>query len=201
MEQKNRARESALALSREVIRHSANAIRSIHRGEVQSAQELLALARSAADKMKETATPYGDLYWAGYVQDALKEFAEASLTVALIREDPLPEPEELGVEYPAYLNGLGEAVGELRRHILDKLREGDVLEAEKKLDQADDIYYQLFTFDFPEAVTGGLRRTVDAVRSLLERTRGDVTNAVRQLRLETALETWSQKLMDADRSY
>lgn len=198
MEQKSRARESALTLSREVIRLSANAIQSVHRGEEQFAQELLTLARSAADRMKEAVALYGDLYWAGYVQDALKEFAEASLTLALIKEEPLPEPEELGVEPSAYLNGLGEAVGELRRHILDKLREGDVLEAEKKLDQADDIYYQLFTFDFPEAVTGGLRRTVDAVRSILERTRGDVTNAVRQLRLENALEAWSQKLKNTD---
>ncbi|MGQ9524158.1 MAG: haloacid dehalogenase [Armatimonadota bacterium] len=187
-ELRNQARERALALSRNVVRTSANAIRHVHRGEIDGARELLAQAAEAVRQMREAASPYGDILYAGYVHDAQKEFAEAACVLALILEEPLPEPEELLVEPAAYLNGLGEAIGELRRHILDKIRLGEVPDAERKLQIADDVYYNLIVFDYPEALTGGLRRTTDAMRALLERTRGEVTLALRQLRLEQALE-------------
>ena len=186
-DRKNAVRESCLARSREVVRASANAIRHIHRGDAEGAQSLIDAARGAVEEMKAQSAGYGDIYVSGYVQDAQKEFVEAACTLALILDRPLPEPEELGVEYPAYLNGLGECVGELRRHILDRIRGGEILDAERKLQQADDVYYALTLFDYPEPLTGGLRRTVDAMRGILERTRGDVTNALRQLRLEEAL--------------
>jgi translin len=186
-EQKNGVREACLARSREVVRASANAIRHIHRGDMPGAEGLLKQAREAVAEMKTQSLGYGDVYGSGYVQDAQKEYTEAACILALIGDQPLPEPEELGVEYPAYLNGLGETVGELRRHILDQIRRGEILDAERKLQLADDVYYALTLFDFPEPLTGGLRRTVDAMRGILERTRGDVTNALRQLRLEEAL--------------
>lgn len=186
-EKKNAVRETCLARSREIVRASANAIRHIHRGDAEGAQALLRDARSAVEEVKTKAVDYPDIYVSGYMQDAQKEYVEAACTLALIREQPLPEPEELGVEYPAYLNGLGECVGELRRHILDQIRRGEILDAERKLQAADDVFYALTTFDFPEPLTGGLRRTVDAMRGILERTRGDVTNALRQQRLEEAL--------------
>ena len=186
-DRKNGVRELCLARSREEVRASANAIRHIHRGDTEGAGELLAQAHVAIADMRNEASPFKDVYVSGYVHDAQKEYAEAACTVALIRDAPLPEPEELGVEFPAYLNGLGECVGELRRHILDRIRRGEILEAERKLQQADDVYYALTMFDYPEPLTGGLRRTVDAMRGLLERTRGDVTNALRQHRLEEAL--------------
>lgn len=186
-EKKNAVRENCLARSREIVRNSANAIRHIHRGDREGAHALLADTRRAVEEVKAQAAGYADIYVSGYVQDAQKEYVEAACILALIREDPLPEPEELGVEYPAYLNGLGETVGELRRHILDQIRRGEILDAERKLQQADDVYYALTLFDYPEPLTGGLRRTVDAMRGILERTRGDVTNALRQLRLEEAL--------------
>lgn len=186
-EKKNAVRENCLARSREIVRASANAIRHIHRGDTGGAQALLHDARTAVEEVRNQAVDYPDIYVSGYMQDAQKEYVEAACTLALIREEPLPEPEELGVEYPAYLNGLGECVGELRRHILDLIRKGDILGAERKLQQADDVFYALTLFDYPEPLTGGLRRTVDGMRGILERTRGDVTNALRQLRLEEAL--------------
>jgi translin len=192
-EARNQAREKVLALSREVVRTSANAIRHVHRNEIEAARAMLNEAGAAIKQIKEIAAGYGDILYAGYVHDAEKEYAEAACVLSLIQEELLPEPEELGVEFTAYLNGLGEAVGELRRHILDKIRVGEILDAERKLQTADDIYYNLIVFDYPEALTAGLRRTTDAMRSLLERTRGDVTNALRQLRLEQALEAASRE--------
>ena len=192
-EARNQAREKVLALSREVVRTSANAIRHVHRNEIEAARAMLNEAGAAIKQIKEIAADYGDILYAGYVHDAEKEYAEAACVLSLIQEELLPEPEELGVEFAAYLNGLGEAVGELRRHILDKIRVGEILDAERKLQTADDIYYNLIVFDYPEALTAGLRRTTDAMRSLLERTRGDVTNALRQLRLEQALEAASRE--------
>ena len=197
-ELRNTAREKVLALSREVVRTSANAIRHVHRNEIDGARALLSEAANAVRQMRDTAAPYGDVLYAGYVLDAQKEFAEAACVLALILDEPLPEPEELMVEPSAYLNGLGEAIGELRRHILDKIRAGQIPDAERKLQVADDVFYNLIVFDYPEALTSGLRRTTDAMRSLLERTRGDVTLALRQLRLEQALETAVQAGLKKD---
>ena len=131
--------------------------------------------------------PYPSIYWAGYVQDAMKEAAEAAITLAIVADRPLPEPAELGVEDAAYLNAMAEAASELRRQVLDRLRENDLPRAEYLLGTMDDIYAALVTVDFPDAITGGLRRTTDALRAVLERTRGDVTMAATQGRVERAL--------------
>ncbi|MBI5668667.1 MAG: haloacid dehalogenase [Chloroflexi bacterium] len=189
-ELKNAARDSAIARSREVIRHCAEAIRAIHRREWTNAEVKLASARSAANEMRAGIADYPDLYHAGYSQDALKEVVEAFCTYAIIRNEPLPTPESLEVEQATYLNGLAEAATELRRFILDILRreEGGTAEAERLLEWMDDVYDQLVTFDFPDAITGGLRRQTDIVRGVLERTRGDLTTTIQQLRLQAALQ-------------
>jgi translin len=144
--------------------------------------------------MVDGVADYADLYYAGYTQDALKEFAEANITYALITNRPLPDPDELGVEYAAYLNGLGEAAGELRRHVLDLIRHGDLERGEEILSMMDDIYGVLVTIDFPNAITGGLRRTTDMVRGVLERTRGDLTMSLRQEKLQQALRDFEEKV-------
>ena len=184
---KNQAREQALPLCREALRHSANAIRAVHRGEFEAAQELIERAAGLLREARAALRDHPDIFYAGFVHDAQKEFAEASLTLALVAGRPLPPPEELGVERAAYLNGMGEVVGELRRHLLDSLRSGDVDHCEWCLTAMDDIYSVLVTFDYPDAMTGGLRRTTDNVRGILERTRGDLTLAVRQRDLERKL--------------
>ncbi len=187
LEAKNTARDEVLRRSRALIRECSLAIRATHRGEFEAAAGLLAAARAAADEMINGVRQYPDLYYAGYTQDALKEFAEASITYALITDSPLPDPAELGVEDAAYLNGLGEAVGEMRRYVLDIIRHGRTKRAERILQAMDDIYGVLVTMDFPKALTSGLRRTTDMVRGVLERTRGDLTMAMRQERLSAAL--------------
>ncbi|HMQ53553.1 MAG TPA: haloacid dehalogenase [Anaerolineae bacterium] len=187
-------RDKTLARSRELIRYCANSIRATHRGEDPEALSLLQTANEIAAEMVAETQPYPDVYWAGYTQDALKELAEAHLTRAIVQAEPLPSPESLKIEYPAYLNGLAEAAGELRRFALDALRRGDVSQAERILDHMDEIYTVLIAIDFPSAITGGLRRTTDMVRGVLERTRGDVTTAVRQEAMKVALERFEQRM-------
>ncbi len=186
-ETKNAARERALTTSRKVIQHSALTIRAVHRAEYDEAARLMAQAREAAQHMRDDARLHPDLYYAGYVQDALKEFAEASIVNALVQGQPLPDPDALGVEYAPYLNGMGEAAGELRRHALDLIRQGRAHEAEGTLQWMEDIFSVLVTVDYPDAITSGLRRTADMVRGVLERTRGDLTMAMKQEELKAAL--------------
>jgi translin len=188
LEAKNGAREQALKLSRQVVQHSAHTIRAAHRGEFDASAQLLAQARESAQQMRDGAREHPDLYYAGYVQDALKEFAEASIVNALVQGLALPDPDGLGVEYAAYLNGMGEAAGELRRHALDLIRQGKPKDAEETLQWMEDIFSVLVTVDFPDAITGGLRRTADMVRGVLERTRGDVTMTIKQEELKAALQ-------------
>jgi translin len=192
MTAKTAAREDALKLSREAIQHCAYGIRAVHRAEFDQARDRLRQARSLVARMAESLQPFPDLYYAGYVQDAQKEYAEAAAVYALIHGDPLPSPEALEVDPAPYLNGLGETVGELRRYALDCIRKGDVARAEASLDQMQAIYEVLVTIDFPDAVTRGLRRTTDVTRGILEKTRGDLTVAVRQEQLERALRDFEQ---------
>lgn len=194
LEAKNAARDAALATSRELIRHCALSIRATHRAEYNAASDLLGQARAIAAQMKDHVAAYPDLYFTGYVQDALKELAEAHVVHALITGKPLPDPDTLGVDYAAYLNGLGEAAGELRRYSLDIIRHDTSEKVELVLNAMEDIYSLLVTMDFPDALTGGLRRTTDMVRGVLERTRGDLTVAARQEKLERTLHEFENRI-------
>ena len=187
------AREKALRSCRQVIRYSATAIRALHRQEQDKAGELLRSTYKLIQNINHDLAQHGELLYSGFVHDAKKEFAEASITLALITEEKLPKPETLGVDYAAYLNGLGEAVGELRRYILDSIRRGDLSRCEELLATMDGIYGVLMTMDFPELITHGLRRTTDAIRGIVERTRGDFTVALRQRELEAKLDNLSNR--------
>jgi translin len=191
---KDAARERALPLCREVIRHSGNAIRAIHRQQFDQAAELLQTAGKLAQEAGQSITEGSELSNTGFLRDAQKEYAEGSITLALIKGEKLPHPDELGVDYAAYLNGMGEAVGELRRYLLDGLRRGDLSCGEELLQAMDDIYSTLVTIDFPDAITGGLRRTTDMVRGVLERTRSDLTLTLQQKELEAKLDSFRGKI-------
>jgi translin len=189
---KNVVRDTTLGRSRELIRYCALSIRAIHRHEWEEAEKLLNTARQAAGVMAADLAQYGDLYEAGYTQDALKELVEAHTLYAMVRGQPIPGPADLQVPSAAYLNGLAEAASELRRFILDLIRLGRTREGEPYLTIMDDVYIHLVTMDFPDALTGGLRRTTDMLRGVLERTRGDLTVAVRQEELEAAMQAFEQ---------
>jgi translin len=197
-EEKNRAREGALSRSREVIRSSANTIRAVHRHDFDLAARLLAEARAALETATASVAGFPDVQYAGFVHDAQKEFAEASTVLTVLRGEPLPGPEEVGVDWPAYLNGLGEAIGELRRFLVDGLRRNELSAGDALLQAMDDIYDVLVTIDYPDGMTGGLRRTTDVARGILEKTRGDLTVAVRQDRLERQLRTVEDRAFEAD---
>ncbi len=197
LEAKNTAREMALKTSREVVRQSANAIRAIHREEFDEARSLMDEARRKVHETSELLKDQRDIYYAGYVQDAQKEYAESELTMALIRDMPLPSHQELGVECASYLNGFGEAIGECRRHVLDLLRSGKIERAEALLNIMDEVFYVLVSYDYPEAVTAGLRRTTDMVRGVLERTRGELTITISQKELKDTINSAMARFSDA----
>jgi len=194
-EAENQVREETLRRSRELTRLCATAIRASHRNNFDEAERLLAEARAVAAQIREDTAAHPAIFYAGYTQDALKEMAEAHITVALAHHSLLPEPEALGVEYPAYLNGLAEAASEMRRRALDLIRRGHPQEAEQLLEAMDTIYGLLVTFDFPDAITGGLRRRTDQLRGVLERTRGDLTLSIRQEQLQRALQAFEERMI------
>lgn len=194
LEAKNAAREEALRLSRLLVQHASRAIRAVHRYEWDEAERILTDAQRIVGNLKAATRPQPELYAAGYAQDALKEYAEAHITRALALGQDLPDPDALGVEYAAYLNGLGEAIGEMRRHSLDVIRRGDIEHAERLVEAMDEVYAFLTTVDYPDAVTNGLRRTTDMVRGVTERTRGDLTTAARQEKLQAALRDFERRL-------
>jgi len=188
-------RDSALAEARQLTRACSLAIRAVHRDDEASMQEQLAEARKLAESISGSLKEeHPDLYFAGYTQDALKEYVEANVTCALIQNRALPPPEELGVTGFTYLNGLAEVVGELRRKALDILRHGYSQEAERLLSIMDDIYSVLVTMDYPDAITNGLRRQTDLARGIIEKTRGDMTASLRGEHLEQAMMRLSAKL-------
>ena len=184
----NAAREQGLRESRAAIRDCANSIRAVHRGEMDVAKELQAEARAKLTKAQDAMRDFPQVYFAGYLQDAEKEYAEALCTYAIINGEGLPTPEDCNVGDAPYLNGISEVIGELRRHLLDTIRHGDLARGEELLDAMDDIYYVLVSMDFPDAITGGLRRSTDIARSIMERSRGDLSITIVPRGVQEAIE-------------
>ncbi len=195
---RTQVRDQALAQARQLTRHAAHTIRAIHRGEVENALVELQQAGELAQGLKTSLANFPDLFYAGYTQDAIKEYTEASITFALIQNKDLPSPEDLGVETATYWNGLAEVVGELRRRCLDILRQGYSNEAERLLGCMDEIYTHLVTMDYPDAVTQGLRRQTDLVRSIVEKTRGDLTLSLRFQLMEHSLIEYTRRVEEAE---
>ncbi len=153
-------------------------------------------AKAAIDEGLVAARDHPEIRFAGYLQDAQKEYAEARITEAVVTGvSQLPTPEELGVEDAPFLNGMAEAIGEGRRHILDLLRHGEVDRGEAILSAMDDIYYVLVSMDYPDAITMNLRRSTDVARSLIEKTRGDLSIAIVQRQLRDALDRHAKDVL------
>jgi translin len=196
-EARNRAREEAFALSRACIRSCSMAIRSVHRGEMSQAQRHADDAKSTLKTIREVLKDQPELRYAGFVDDAEQEVTEALNVLSIIRDHTVLTPDEVGVELVSYLSGMGDVTGELRRHILDLIRQRKPEEGEYFLDTMEEIFYLLMLFDYPEAITKGLRRKSDLARSMLERTRGDLTNAVEMHNAALSIRGLEDKLKDA----
>lgn len=193
-EQINEVREKSIALARVLTRTCSNAIRTIHRMEWESAELQLAEVRQTAQNLQNLLANHPDLYYSGNTQDALKEYVEAFLTYRLVQGEALMTPQDLNVISSTYINGLAEAASELRRQILDRLRKGDFAEAERMLESMDQVYVELMSMGYPDAITGGLRHRTDALRAVLERTRGDLTLSLQQHQLQQALNHLAERL-------
>ena len=189
---KDRAREDAFRLSREVIRCCSSSIRSVHRGDLPSAERLMAEAAAGLEKIRRALQDHQDVRYAGFVDGAEQEYAEARCVYSITTSHSVPSPEEVGVEPVNYLAGLGDVTGELRRHILDLIRDGRAGEGEYFLEVMEEIYHLLMLFDYPEAIARGLRRKSDLARSMLERTRGDLTNALELARMQEKLSRFQE---------
>jgi translin len=189
LDRKEELREQVLPLARQLIRESAALIKNAHRKEWDEAQNRRKVLLEAVSELKVKLTEAPDLWFAGFVQDALKEVAEACIVYALLRDEPVPSPEDLGIDDAPYLNGLLEAMGELRRATLDAIRSEDLSTAEKFLAIMDEVYFEAMTFDQADAITQGARRRTDALRAILERTRSDITLAYQYRRLSNLLPT------------
>jgi len=199
-DQKDAARERGLVLSREVVRNSANAIRAIHRQQFAEAQTLISSIHDLVQEMNAVLADYPEVKYAGFVHDSQKEYAEAAIFLSVVAGTPLPDPDILHVDYPAYLHGVGDATGEMRRLILDRIRDGASAahENEELLNTMDEIYFELISFDYPAAITAGLRRITDVLRGTIERTRGDLSTATGHQHLQAALERLHQRLDDPE---
>ena len=193
---RTKVRDQMLNQARTLTRYCANAIRAIHRDDRALAQEHLKEAQELAKALSANSDDHPDFFYAGYTQDALKEYAEANLTFALLSDDPFPSPDDLNLDYVPYLKGLAETAGELRRKCMDVLRHGNAAEADRLLEHMDDIYDALVTMDYSDAITGGLRRLTDIVRGVTERTRGDLTMSLRQQRLEKRLQAFEEQISE-----
>ncbi len=187
LDSKDKSREKGLPLTRKVIRFSSEIIKMAHRGQLKESRKLLDETGKILREAQKSLEKYPDIYYAGFLQSAEKEYTEATITLALIKKQSLPRPEVLKVGETSYLRGMGEAIGETRRYILDSIRRAQLDDCERLLGLMDEMYYFLFSFDYPEQLVKGLRRTVDSDRGIIERTRADVTNAVSQKRLEEKL--------------
>jgi translin len=188
LDAKMSAREKGLTGSRAAIRFCANSIRAVHRGDMELARELQGQARAELDRARDAMRDFPDIYHAGFLHDAEKEYAEALATYAFINSEPLPTPEIAAVGDAAYLNGLSEVIGEIRRHLLDIIRHGDLARGEELLQAMDDIYFVLVSMDYPDAITSGLRRSTDVARSIMERSRGDLSITIVQRGVQEAIE-------------
>lgn len=197
LDAKTAAREQGLASSRSAIRSCGNAIRAMHRYEVDTAGTLLDEAQSHLDSARTALADHPDMLHAGFVHDAEKELAEARITFALVTDSPMPSIEDVGVPPAAFLKGMAESIGELRRHILDLMRHGDLKRCEDLLTWMDDLYFVLVSMDYPDGITFGLRRLTDVARSIIERTRGDFTTSTIQSELRAALDEHVARVREA----
>ena len=196
LDAKTSAREQGLSSSRNAIRSCGNAIRAMHRYEFEVARSLIGEAQSHLDVARDALQEHQDMLHAGFVHDAEKELAEARITFALVTQAPMPTPDEVGVSPSAFLKGMAESIGELRRHLLDLMIKGELKRCEELLQAMDDLYFVLVSMDYPDGITFGLRRLTDVARSIIERTRGDFTTSTIQYELRDALEDHASRVRE-----
>jgi translin len=191
LEEKDQVREVAIKSARAINRLSGSIVHLIHKGE--DVRPMMNEALDETHRLRSLLEDYPEIWESGLVEGALQELAEAAILLALVHDDELPDPDDMGITGNAYLLGMADAIGELRRFALEKLREGEVDEAKIYLEIMEEIFLVIMRFDFPDALIP-IRRKQDVARSLLEKTRGDVAVAVNSARLQMRMDELSRKL-------
>jgi len=175
LDEKDTVREIAIKSSRAIIRISGSVIHSIHKKE--DVRRMMGEAMDEAQRLRGLLEEHPEIWNSGLVEDAMQELSEAAIIMSIADDAPLPDPEELGVPMTAYLLGLADAIGELRRFTLESLRQGNTETATVFLEMMEDMFKVIMRFDYPDALVS-IRRKQDIARSLLEKTRGELAVAV-----------------------
>ena len=190
LDEKDRVREASLRAARSITRLASTGIRGMHRAE--NVEKELKVLRSEVLALRKSLRNHPEFWTGGTVEGALQEAAEAAIVHAVLRNRPLPGPDDVGVTGAAYVLGLGDSIGELRRLALDRLRVGKLDEATRFVDAMEEMYHALLRFDYPDAIVA-VRHKQDVARSLLERTRGELAVAARGAELERKLAQLSRR--------
>lgn len=165
-------REQTIGLSREIIRETKRVIHAIHsyRNDV-SVSDLEILV----SKLKGLTAD--DPCMSGPAEDAFAEYCEAVIFFHIATGADIPSYKELNVSPRPWVLGLADCIGELRRMLLNSVMSGNIRKAEELFSVMEGIYNNIMLFDSPESVLP-IRRKQDIARSLMEKTRADLTNAV-----------------------
>ncbi len=195
LDEKDAVREIALKSSRSITRLCRDIIHGIHLREDVST--LMETAEEEVLSLRSLLTEHPDLYASGYVETAFQEMAEAEILNSLLSDSPLKRPAEMGISSTAFILGMGDVIGELRRAVLDALRQGKVEDAVRLLDHMESIFAALMRFNYPDAILA-VRRKQDIARGILDKTRGDVALAIQSRALEEKMDEMNRRLENTE---
>ncbi len=191
LDEKDSVREIAIKSSREIIRIASRVITKLHRRE-NEIEEIRRIKEEVWHLRSLLLNEYPDLFYSGFVQNALQEYVEALLLEAIINKKDIPSPKELYVNPSAYLMGCGDVVGELRREVLESLRVGNFNQAESYLQLMEEFYEMLMRFNYPSGLVP-IKQKQDVARALVEKTRGEITIAAMNRNLELKIEKFEKE--------
>lgn len=194
IDDKEKKREFAIRYSRNIIISSRKSMQHLHQGHFREAEDLLLMSSTTLKELYDAIKAYPDLGTAGFVENAAQEFVEAQCLLNILQDKDLPDPDTIQTTYTSYLEGLCDVIGELRRKALDTILNGEFKEAYHYLTIMEEIYDAILRFDYPSSLVP-IKRKQDIARSLIEKTRGEMTVASCEQRIEYRTEEF-RKLAD-----
>ena len=182
---KDEVREEVLKLSREITRDCAMLIRKIHKAD--DGREFEEELNKIAEKIKNLNSLATFPEFVNYLSTPQQEFVEALSLYEIKFNDKIPRYKDVEfVRKENYILGLADVVGELRREVLEAMKDDNLEDVERFFRFMEDIYEFLMNFDYYHVVDN-LRRKQDICRGILERTHGDIVNFIQNLKLREEL--------------